>query len=88
MNLGIEKSLSNEKVLVERRYFSEKAVRNFNKSLRKMNIHDVLQLKSTNEAYNVFINKYLEIFEASFPVRKKKQYMRKRKKSPMVYNRA
>ena len=80
MNLALEKSSSIGKQIVEKRCFSEEAVRKskFNSSLRKMMIDDILQEKCTNKAYNIFHQKYSKLFETSFPVRKKKIITRKK----------
>ena len=63
-------------------FFSERAVSKFNHSLRKMMIFEILDEKCTNKAYNLFHQKYLELFEASFPVRKKKQILNKKQSQP------
>ena len=82
MNLAIDKSSSNEYVFVEKRCFSEKSIQNFNSSLCKMNIHEILQQKCTNKAYNLFIDRYSKLFEASFPIRKKKKFINKKVTRP------
>ena len=60
MTIGINDS--QKELFVEKRNFSEKNIENFNNSLSKMYIFDILQHKSTNAAYNVFIKRYIEIF--------------------------
>ena len=47
-----------------------------------MNVSDILQIKNTNTAYNVFIKRYLDIFEKSFPVKNAKLSKNKTIKNP------
>ena len=80
MTIGINDS--QKELFVEKRNFSEKNIENFNNSLSKMYIFDILQHKSTNAAYNVFIKRYIEIFEKSFPKKRMKISIERKYKNP------
>ena len=73
---------SRKDFFIEKRNFSDKNIEKFNNSLSKMHIFDILQQKSTNAAYNVFIKRYTEIFEKSFPKRRMKMCIERKFKNP------
>ena len=80
MNIGM--TTPTEKIVIEKRCFSQKAIAKFNRNLRKMDIFDILGKSSTNAAYNLFIKKYMKIFENSFPIKKKKVNPKKKHNRP------
>ena len=59
------------------RIFSENNINQFRTSLSEVNWEDLLNVDDTDEAYDIFYNKLLQIYEASFPL---KQISRKRAK--------
>ena len=63
-------------------FFSDKNIEIFNNSLSKMYVTDILNHESTNTAYNVFIKRYLEIFEKAFPKKKIKKSFKSKFKNP------
>ena len=75
-----------EKVIYNQRCFSEEAQRKFNKSLRKMKTHDILQNFNTNSSYSLFIERYMSIFESSFPVKKRKRVIKLKRNKPWYNN--
>jgi hypothetical protein len=80
LNLGIKNALT--EITIEKRFFSEKNIETFNELLNKMCISDILHYRSANKAYNVFIKRYIEIFEKSFPKKKIKKSFNKKFKNP------
>ena len=71
-----------EKVIYNQRCFSEKAECTFNKLLSKMKTYDILKTSDTNKSYNMFIERYMKIFESSFPVKKRKQIIKLKRNKP------
>ena len=84
MNLCIE--MSKEKEIVEKRRFSEKAIEKFNNFLQEMDISDILSQKSTNGAYDLFLSKYLKIFNKCFPLKKMTKYTAAKQNCPWYTN--
>ena len=80
VNMGIK--TQKQDVIVEKRIFSDKNVHLFNSALTEMYISDILQLNCTNNAYNIFVKRYLEIFEKHFPKRKIKISTKEKFKKP------
>ena len=54
--------MDDENKVIEKRCFSEKNISKFNTLLKDMFIEDILQHTSTNAGYNLFIKRYLEIY--------------------------
>ena len=84
LNLGIEHTSDVD--TVEIRYFTDEAERKFINNLRQMNIQDILAENSTNKSYNMFISRYIDLFETSFPLRKKRPKKKSYKVRPWYTN--
>ena len=84
LNLGIEHT--SEVDTVEIRYFTDEAERKFINNLRQMNIQDILAENSTNKSYNMFISRYIDLFETSFPLREKRPKKKSSKVRPWYTN--
>ena len=67
LNIGLK--TDKEKTKTTKRSFSEKNILLFNNLLNDMYIFDILQHRSTDAGYNLFIKRYLEIFEKAFPLK-------------------
>ena len=80
LNLGVERS--NDFIKIQKRNFSEKNLKNFNCSLDGLKGDDILKEKSTNVSYNLFMNRYLKIFEEAFPVETKEKMAKVRFSNP------
>ena len=80
MNIGMDKPSG--KIVVEKRCFSEKSMAKFNERLRKIDIFDILGKNDTNTAYNLFIEKYMKVFDDCFPIKKKKVDTKKKTNRP------
>ena len=70
VNLGVEKS--NSQQILKKRNFSEKNIARFNQYISELNVSDILKEKSTNIAYDIFIKRYLKVFNESFPLEDEK----------------
>lgn len=53
------------------RCFSDNSLEKFRETLRNTNFDSVLECPSANEAYNLFLDIYKEIFETLFPIKTK-----------------
>ena len=69
---------NSDKTVYDYRCFSEKAQQKFNKSLRKMLVHDILDKKDINVAYNLFIDRYMSLFKSCVSIKKRKQIIKVR----------
>ena len=65
MNLAIKKH--DTKQPVRKRNFSEQNISKFNGCISEIEIRDILNEKRTDNAYDVFINRYLKVFDDCFP---------------------
>ena len=82
---NFQTDISVDNTFIEKRFFTEKNIEKFNISLKEMFVSDILKVKSTDSAYNIFIKRYLDIFEKSFPVKMVK-LSKKRKNEKSWYN--
>ena len=70
INFAAKKAES--KLPIQKRNFSEQNITNFNGRVGEMEIKDILNEKCTDNAYDLFINRYLGIFNDCFPYENKK----------------
>ena len=75
INFAAKKAES--KLPIQKRNFSEQNITNFNGRVREMEIEDILIEKCTDNAYDLFINRYLDIFNDCFPYENKKPTKRR-----------
>ena len=67
VNLSLSKAASNPKTITSRN-FSFNNVENFRRALAAVTWNDLYQSTDAQESYNIFSNKFLELFDLFFPL--------------------
>ena len=76
--MPIDTNKSNKTVIVYKS-FNDKNINKFNQELEKIDISPITNENKANVSYNIFIKKYLKIFDQAFPVTQFKQTQTKNK---------
>ena len=77
--MSIDTNKSNKTVTVYKRNFNDKNINKFNQELEKIDISLIINESKANVSYEIFIKKYLKIFDQAFPVTQIKQAQTKNK---------